>query len=117
MTWRDSWAGLAFSGIRLFRESTLDRLGEIGEELVGQFLGRAVDQALPELGQLAANLGLDVVAQQRAAILLGQPHRGAALGEAGDAALALARDLVAVGRIEIAQRDLALEAGGDRADL
>src|SRR5215470_5348153 len=77
---------------------TLYGFGEIGEEFVGQFLGRTVDQALAELRQLAADLGLDVIAEQRAAILVGQPHGGAALGEAGDTALAFARDLVAVGR-------------------
>src|SRR5580704_8657276 len=96
---------------------TLYRLCEIGEELVGQFLGRAVDQAPAELGQLAADLRLDVVAQKRAAVLVGKRHDGAALGEAGDPALALARDLVAVGRIEIAQGDLALEARRYRANL
>src|SRR5438046_10182449 len=97
--------------------STLHGLGEIGEELVGQFLGRAVDQALAELGELAADLGFDVIAQQGTAILFGERHGGATLGEAGDAALAFARDLVAIGWIEIAQIDLALEAGGDRPDL
>src|ERR1700751_2644050 len=96
---------------------TLYGLYEIGEELVGQFLGRAVDQALAELGQLAADLRLDVIAEQRAAILVGEPHGGAALGKAGHAALAFARDLVAVGRVEIAQSDLALEARRDRTDL
>src|SRR5258708_19369344 len=116
MTWGDFWAELALSE-SAFSGSALNRLGEIGEELVGQFLGGAIDQRLPELGQLADDLGLDIVAQKRPAILLGQPHRGAALGETGDPALALARDLVAIGRIEIAQGDLALEAGGDRADL
>src|ERR1700744_4818081 len=48
----------------------LHRLGEIGKELVGQFLGRAVDQALAELGQLAADLRLDIIGEQRAAILV-----------------------------------------------
>src|SRR5215470_9997015 len=74
---------------------TLHRLGEIGEEFVGQFLGRAIDQALAELRQLAADLGFDIVAEQRAAILVGQRHGGAALGEAGHAALAFPGDLVA----------------------
>ena len=83
---------------------SLNRLGEIGEKFVGEFLGRAVDQALAELGELAADLRLDIVGQQRAAILLGQRDRRAALGEAGDAALAFAGNLVAVRRIEIGQR-------------
>src|ERR1700693_6174343 len=95
----------------------LYRLGEIGEKLVGQFLGGAVDQALTELGELAADLRLDVIGQERAAVLFRQRHRGATLGEAGDAALAFARYPVAVGRIEIAQRHAPLEAGRHRADL
>src|SRR5260221_9811219 len=95
---------------------SLYRLGEIGEEFVGQLLGRAVDQALAELGQLAADLRLDVVAEQRAAVLVGERDGGAALGESGDAALALARDPVAVRRVEIAEHHLALEAGRDGAD-
>src|ERR1700721_2962169 len=107
--------GMAQCGLR--SRSALYRLGEIGEKLVGQFLGRTVDQPLPELGELATDLSLDIIAQQGAAVLLGQRHRGAALGEAGDDALALAGDSVAVGRIEIAQGDLALEAGRYRADL
>src|SRR5258705_1600563 len=103
---RGLWAGLA-----------LHRLGEIGKKFVGQFLGRPVDQALAELRQLAADLRLDVVTEQRAAVLFGKRHRRAALGESGDAALAFARDLVAVPRVEIAQRDLALEARRHRPDL
>ena len=66
----------AYVRISLARESALHGLGEIGEELVGQFLGRAVDQALAELGELAADLGLDIIAQERAAILVGQLDRG-----------------------------------------
>ena len=45
------------------------RRGEFHEEIVGGLLGRAVDQALAELGELAADLRLDVVGEQRAAIL------------------------------------------------
>src|SRR5262249_13279622 len=114
------WARPALSNLNrnLTRyDLTLYGLCEIGEELIGQFLGRAVDQALAELGQLAADLRLDVVAQKRAAVLVGERHGGAALGEAGHPALALAGDLVAVGRIEIAQGDLALEACRHRPDL
>src|SRR5437588_8330748 len=39
--------------------SALYRLGEIREKFVGKFLGGAVDQALAELRQLAADLRLD----------------------------------------------------------
>src|SRR6476661_11228503 len=90
--------------------SALYRLGEIGEKFVGQFLGRTVDQALPELRQLAADLRLDVVSQQGAVVLFGQRHGRTTLGETRDTALAFARYLVAIRRIEIAQRDPALEA-------
>src|SRR3981189_762669 len=95
----------------------LHRLGEIRKKLIGQFLGRTVDQPLPELGELAADLRLDIIGQQRTAILVGQSYRRATLGEPGDAALALARYLVAIGRIEITERDPALEAGRHRSDL
>src|ERR1700760_4222421 len=107
------WARPALSNLKRNLspyDLTLYGLCEIGKELVGQFLRRAVDQPLAELGQLAADLRLDIVAQKRAAVLVGQRHRGAALGQAGNPALALARDLVAVGRVEIAERHLALEA-------
>src|SRR3984893_5462021 len=81
----------------------LHRLGEIREKFIGQFLSRTVDLPLYELGELAACLGLIVVLHQHAAALFGQLQRGAALGESGNAALALARDLLAVRRIEIAE--------------
>src|SRR5882757_9810097 len=87
LSWQDPKAGPEGLGVS---RSALHRLGEIGEKFVGQFLGRAVNQALAELGQLAADLRLDIVAQKGAAILLGQPDRSAAFGEAGDTALAFA---------------------------
>src|ERR1700722_15835961 len=80
-------------GGRLLKEakkSAFHRLGEIREKLIRQFLGRTVDQALPELGELAADLRLDIVLQKRTAILLRQCHGGAALGKAGDPTLAFA---------------------------
>src|ERR1700676_1424677 len=116
MTDRDFWSGislvreLALPGLAV-SGLALHRLGEIREKFIGQFLGRTVDQPLPELRQLAADLRLDIIRQQRAAILVGQSHRGTALGKARNPALAFARDLVAVRRVEIAQRDPALEAG------
>src|SRR5258706_16217278 len=92
---RGIWPGPAASGTSLFRGLALHRLGEIRKKLIGQFLGRTVDQPLPELGELAADLRLNIVSQKRAAILVGQSHRRAALGEAGDTALAFARYLIA----------------------
>src|SRR3954468_18797764 len=69
---------------------SLHRLGEIREKFIGQFLGRTVDQALSELGELAADLRFDIIGQQSAAVLFSQRHRRATLGEAGDTAFALA---------------------------
>jgi len=66
-------------------DSQLKSLRKIGEELVGQFLGRAVDQPLAELRQFAADLGLDLIAQQRTAFLFGQVNFCPALREARDA--------------------------------
>ena len=61
------------------------------EERVRHLLGGGVDQPGAELGDLAADLGVDLVAQQGGGAVVGQLHLGAALGEAGDAALALRR--------------------------
>ena len=91
--------------------------GEGGEELVGHLLGGGIDQAGADLGELAADLGLGGVGEQRPVAVGGERHVGAALGEAGDAALALAGDGVAVGRIDVGERDVAVEGRLDRADL
>ena len=93
------------------------RCGEIGEKLVGHVLGDAVDETRAELGDLAADMRLDVVVQQRAARGVGERHFRAALGEAGDAALALARDGVADERRDVGEFDLAFEGRRHRPDL
>ncbi len=90
--------------------SALHGGGEALEEIVGELLGRTIDQPLAELRQLAADLRLDVVGEQRAAVLVRQGDRGAALGEARNPAIALAGNLVAVRRIEVGEPDLAFEA-------
>src|SRR5271156_3426740 len=95
----------------------VDRLGEVLKEIVGDFLGGAVDQALAELREFTADLRLDVVAEQGTAILRRQLDRGAAFGEASHAAVALPRNLVTMRRIEVRQRDLAFEFRFDRTDL
>ena len=86
--------------------------GEIGEKFVGHVLGDAVDEPRAELGDPAADVRLDVIAQQRAALGVGERHFGPALGEAGDAALAFARDRVPDERDEVGKLDLASEGGG-----
>src|SRR4051794_35228415 len=113
------WAIPAMSNLAAERTFCLPlhRLGEIGEKFIGQFLGGPVDQPLSELGQLAADLRLDIVFQQGTAVLFGQPDNCATLGKSGDAALALAGNLVAIRRIEIAQSDATLEARRYRPDL
>ena len=78
-------------------------------KIVGDLLGDAIDQPLAELGELAADLRLDIVGEQRAAVFFRQRDRGAALGEAGDAALAIAGNPVAIGRIEIGRFTLPLK--------
>src|SRR3954469_22439398 len=66
--------GTVKSGLPLDRSSRRSpsrrhRGAEFDEEIVGGLLRGAVDQALTELGELAADLRLDVVSQERAAIL------------------------------------------------
>jgi hypothetical protein len=53
-----------------------DAFSELAEELIRQFLGGAGDQARADLGDLAADLGVDVVGQHRIATLLGELHNG-----------------------------------------
>src|SRR5215467_2343763 len=96
--------------------------GEFLKEIIGNLLGGAIDQALAKLSELAADLRLDVVREQSAAVLFSKRDRRPTLCKAGDAAVALAGDLIAVGWIEIGQMDLAFEprlhgtdlGGGDR---
>src|SRR4051794_34241631 len=102
---------------RLRRVLVRDDGRELAEEVVGHLPGRALDQPRADLGQLAADVSLGGVAQDRVGAILGQIHLGAALGETGSTALAFARDTVADGRIEIVQGDLAGERGTNRSDL
>ena len=67
------------------------RLVERREKLAGELLRGRGDQPAAELGDLAADIGLGRIFEHgRVRPVLGQRHVGAALGEAGDAALALA---------------------------
>src|SRR5215472_7235868 len=94
-----------------------DRGDEPGEEVFRHLTGDRVDQARADLRQLAADMGLHGIVQPRSAAVLGEVDLGAALGKAGDAAAPLARDRVALRRVEIRQRHLAREIGLHRADL
>src|SRR5262249_24857036 len=106
---------------RLRRPRTSSRLRhslrELGEEVVGGLLGRTVDQALAELGELAAYLRLDVGRQAPAAVLVGERSLGAAFGKARCPTLPFTGNAVAVRRIEIGQPHLAFPARLDRPDL
>src|SRR5207249_4174302 len=87
------------------------------EEFVGHLARGGVDKARADLRQLAPDLTLGAVAQHRLAALFCEFDRGAALGEAGDPAGALAGDRVSRRRIEVGERDLAGEARFHRPDL
>src|SRR5262245_36143844 len=93
------------------------RRGELDEEIIGGLLRRAVDEALPELGELAADLRLHVIGEKRTAVLLGERHLGAAFGKAGNAPFPLAGNAIAVRRIEVGEANLALPARLDRSDF
>src|SRR5262245_1814769 len=91
------------------------RRGELDEEIIGGLLRRTVDEALPKLGELAADLRLDVIGEKRAAVLVGERHLGAAFGKAGHPALPFAGNAIATRRIEVGEADLALPACLDRS--
>src|SRR5262249_46864882 len=93
------------------------RRGELDEEIIGGLLRRAVDKTLPELRELAADLRLYVIGQERAAVPLGERHFGAAFGKAGDAPFAFAGNAIAVGWIEGGATDVALPPSLDRPDF
>ena len=82
------------------------------------FFAVEFDQPSAELRELAADMGVDDVVQQRRARAFGRKrHRRAAIGEAGDAARAFADDAVTVRRVEVGERHLAGESRLDRSDL
>src|SRR3990172_5075218 len=63
---------------------------ELLEELAGELLGGGVDQPPAELRELAADIGLGLVAQEGAGAVIRETDGGAPLGVAGDPALAFA---------------------------
>ena len=73
------------------RRRAADHGGELAEELVGQLARRAVDQARADLGDLAADLGIDIVVEDGRAAVVAQGDDGAALGETGARRPALRR--------------------------
>lgn len=90
---------------------------EAGEEVVGRLLGRHVDDARADLGDLAADAGVHGVVQHGLVRPLGfEPHLGLALAVAGGAALGFEVHHVGVRRVQFVQPQAALELGLDRAD-
>ena len=95
-----------------------DNFLEFREKLFRHPAGGRIDQARTELGDLAADVGFDAVAQQRDRGLLGHElDRDVALGESGNAPLPLAHQAIADRRDDIAQGHFAGKSGLDRADL
>src|SRR5262245_66362642 len=86
------------------------RRGELDEEIIGGLLRRAVDEALPELGELAADLRLHVIGEKRAAVLVGERDLGAAFCKAGHAPFPLAGNAIAVARVRVRRADLVVPA-------
>src|SRR5262249_25318644 len=70
-----------------------------------------------ERRQLASHLSLRDVAQKRTAAVVSQPHCRPALGEADDAAVALADDAITVRGVDILKVDAALEGRRYGPDL
>ena len=93
-----------------------DDLLEPVEELAGEHLGRGIDQTRAELCELARDLRIDIVGELRAVAIRLEPHLRAAR-IARHAARARARDRVAVGRIEVGELHLPIEARLHRPDL
>ena len=118
-----SLLGTGRGGGRLFGERDGHRhrrdhlRAEPVEKRVRHLLCGSVDQPCAELGNFAADLGVDLVTQQGGGTGVLQVNLGAALGEACDAALALAADRVPVRRVDVGQVHRTAEPRRDRADL
>ncbi len=99
--------------------SGIDRHGfpEPDKEIIGDLFGCAVDQALADLGELAADGGLGRVGERRATFARRQQNIRLTPRKAGHAALSFALQLAAPRRIEILERDIGFERRLDRADF
>src|SRR3712207_274600 len=77
--------------------------GEICEELVGVFLGDAINEASSKLGDLASHIVLDVIDHPGAVPCILEADLRPALGPAGNPALSLAVDGLSVRWVEIGE--------------
>src|SRR5690349_20200296 len=91
-------------------------LVEVAEEVVGDLFRRRVDQARADLRELPADVRLDVVGEARRVALRRKAHLRAALREPGGAALAFERDRVRARRLDVGERELALELRAHRTN-
>src|SRR5438132_6665756 len=110
--------GFALHRFRRGRRRCLRRHGggEAPEEIARHLARHPVDQPRADLCELAADLRLHFITQYRRPAVLGEVDLGAALGEAGDPAVALAADRVALRRVEVRQHHLAAKGGSHRSD-
>src|SRR3970282_2312122 len=91
-------------------------LGERLEELPGELLRDAVDQARADLCQLAADRGLGRVGEACIRSLRAEGNGRLAPGETRHAALALEAQGVGARGVGVGHGHLAFELGADRAD-
>src|SRR6266498_1017924 len=93
-------------------------LGHPAEELIEHHLGHAAQHPLADAGDETADLDVGVIGDARAALGVGELHRGIPANEAW-ASGTLDRHPVAVRRLEIAEPHLALERSldGGHADI
>ena len=105
------WLVLCDAGVRgrlRLRRRELGR--QLLEEVSGVLLRGRVDEARAELGELAADLGVDLIGEDRRVLaVLSELHVGLALGESGDAALPLALDGIAFGRDRVHDLHVGIE--------
>ena len=79
------------------------------EEVLRDLSRRGVHQPRADLRELAADARLDRIAQHGFLAVGLELHLGAAFAEARDAALAFEGDRIRARRLEVGQRELALE--------
>jgi hypothetical protein len=91
---------------------------EFCEKIIRHFAGGAVDQPRANLGELAADRRIHVVFQNSRVGSVGlKLNQRAAFRESSRTPCALARDAIAVGRVQILQLNPAAELGAHRANL
>src|SRR5437879_2638216 len=109
--------GQKTNALRAASFSLLHGFGKANEKIISKLLRRAVDETLPELRELAADLRLYIIGETGTIALFAELDVDATFRESGDAPITFAGKLVAARRVEIAQPDLAFEARLDGSYL